>query len=49
MDLVTASYHGRWNAWKQTERGWVRVPYVDVGAERVVITVTPRRRGLLEV
>jgi len=41
----TPSEHGRLNAWKETERGWIRVSFIDEGSRRVVITVTIRRVG----
>ena len=35
----------RWNAWRQMGTRWLSVTYTDEAARRVVITVTPRRRG----
>lgn len=47
-DRVTASVHGRMNAWKQTPAGWLRVTYRDEPGRQVIITVTQRRRGPAE-
>ncbi len=39
---------GRINAWRRRPTGWLRVTYVDEDGRRVIITVTPRRRGPTE-
>ena len=44
-DAVTPSVKGRQNAWKRIEGRWVRVTFIDEGAEIAVVTVTVRRRG----
>ncbi len=44
-DSVTPSYYGRTNAWKRLEGGLLCVTYIDEGDERVIITLTHRRRG----
>jgi len=44
-EAVTPSVRGRCNAWKRVERRWVRVTFVDEGAEIAVVTVTVRRQG----
>ena len=44
-DRVTPSDRGRLNAWKRSAERWLRVTYTVEDSGRVVITVTPRRRG----
>lgn len=44
-DIVTPSVRGRGNAWKLSDGRWIRVTFIDEGAEIVVVTVTIRRRG----
>ncbi len=41
----TSATRGRINAWRHRPTGWLRVTYIDEGGRRVIITVTPRRRG----
>lgn len=36
---------GRWHAWKpRKEGGWLRVTFKDEGRQRVIITITPKRK-----
>lgn len=42
---LTRSERGRLNAWKESERGWIRVGFIDEVNRRVIITVTVRRSG----
>ena len=44
-DAITPSVKGRQNAWKRIEGRWVRVTFIDEGAEIAVVTVTVRRAG----
>lgn len=44
-DRVTPSKSGRFNAWKRTEYGWLRITYIDEVDRRVIITVTVRDKG----
>lgn len=44
-DLVTPGGPGRTNAWKETDRGWIRVTFIEEAGVLVVITATPRQRG----
>jgi hypothetical protein len=44
-DSVTPSKQGRANAWKLTPDGWCRATFIDEQGQRVIVTVTRRRRG----
>lgn len=44
-DIIMGEF-GRRHAWKRgVGNVWLRVTFVDEGARRVVITVTPKRHG----
>jgi hypothetical protein len=48
-DRTTPTSHpGRTNAWKRVGDRWLRVTFTVEGETTVVITVTPRGRGLEE-
>lgn len=44
-DAETPTHRGRVNAWKQRGGEWLRVTYIREGADIVIITATPRRKG----
>ena len=44
-DQITGGLFERSHAWKRLSSGWIRVTYLQESIDRVVNTVTVRRRG----
>lgn len=44
-DYVSPGQGGKMHAWKQRDRFWLRVTYIDEDQARVVITITIKDSG----